>query len=603
MADKNSLIKFVVQKIGPEKLKEMVDQVEQELSQDPDVTQEALDELVKQLNYVVENPEAYKEVVASAAQAGMIDPNDVPPEFDPVFIAVLLIAVTELSHRVSKQGSQMFAKGGLAKAAKQIAAQGRGGDTMLAHINPREAEVLRRMGGAGTINPNTGLHEFKGGILGSIGKIVKSVAKAVVPIVATAAFGPAGGALAGAAMGAIGGGGLKGALLGGITGSLVPGGYLGGVANTVGKTVLDTGIGSMLSGVIGPQTLGAGLLGGAASALAGKGFVQGALSAGGMAAASPTVNSLYGKVTGPGGLFSSQAGGTGVNLGSSGGLNQVGGNLLATSGGPSVAVPAATTDIAASGLPSFDLAPATVAEPGIALPKFDMGAAVKDAAGNFNPSLTDVAAANAGKIAAPAASTGILGTGLTAGNVLTGITALNALGGLTPQQAQLQIANSSLTEQQKADMARNLTNYTASWNQTTLPKQGTPEYEDMMSKISQGIGINFMNPTTAVTPSQTAMKRGGKTKAPAGALSQVAMLANGTGSGRDDTINAKLSDGEYVIDAETVALLGNGSTKAGAAALDQMREQIRQQKGKALAKGKFSPNAKSPLAYMKGGLK
>jgi hypothetical protein len=58
-----------------------------------------------------------------------------------------------------------------------------------------------------------------------------------------------------------------------------------------------------------------------------------------------------------------------------------------------------------------------------------------------------------------------------------------------------------------------------------------------------------------------------------------------------------------VIDAETVALLGNGSTKAGASALDMMRKQLRQQKGKALAKGKFSPDAKSPLAYMKGGLK
>jgi hypothetical protein len=99
------------------------------------------------------------------------------------------------------------------------------------------------------------------------------------------------------------------------------------------------------------------------------------------------------------------------------------------------------------------------------------------------------------------------------------------------------------------------------------------------------------------------MKRGGKASAPQGALSTVARLASGTGSGRDDTINAKLSDGEYVLDAETVALLGNGSTKAGAAVLNQMREQLRKQKGKALAKGKFSPNAKSPLAYMKGGLK
>ncbi|NDB70667.1 MAG: hypothetical protein EB015_22200, partial [Methylocystaceae bacterium] len=77
-------------------------------------------------------------------------------------------------------------------------------------------------------------------------------------------------------------------------------------------------------------------------------------------------------------------------------------------------------------------------------------------------------------------------------------------------------------------------------------------------------------------------------------------LAKGSGSGRDDTINARLSDGEYVMDAETVALLGDGSTDAGAKRLDKMREEIRKQKGKNLAKGKISPDAKSPLAYLKG---
>jgi hypothetical protein len=85
-----------------------------------------------------------------------------------------------------------------------------------------------------------------------------------------------------------------------------------------------------------------------------------------------------------------------------------------------------------------------------------------------------------------------------------------------------------------------------------------------------------------------------------GALNQISNLAKGSGSGRDDTINARLSDGEYVMDAETVALLGDGSNDEGARRLDRMRKELRAQKGKALAKGKFSPNAKSPLAYFKG---
>jgi hypothetical protein len=89
-------------------------------------------------------------------------------------------------------------------------------------------------------------------------------------------------------------------------------------------------------------------------------------------------------------------------------------------------------------------------------------------------------------------------------------------------------------------------------------------------------------------------------KARGGPLSQIAYMARGSGSGRDDTIDARLSDGEYVIDAETVALLGDGSSKMGAQRLDLMREQIRKQKGKALSRGKFSPDAKSPLAYLRG---
>jgi hypothetical protein len=85
-----------------------------------------------------------------------------------------------------------------------------------------------------------------------------------------------------------------------------------------------------------------------------------------------------------------------------------------------------------------------------------------------------------------------------------------------------------------------------------------------------------------------------------GVLNVMARFAKGSGSGRDDTIDARLSDGEYVMDAETVAMLGDGSSDEGARRLDKMRNELRQHKGKALAKGKFSPNAKSPLTYLKG---
>jgi hypothetical protein len=77
-------------------------------------------------------------------------------------------------------------------------------------------------------------------------------------------------------------------------------------------------------------------------------------------------------------------------------------------------------------------------------------------------------------------------------------------------------------------------------------------------------------------------------------------FVRGPGTGRSDSIDAKLSDGEYVLTAEDVALLGDGSSDAGAKRLDEFRVNLRRHKGRALARGKISPNAKSPLAYLKG---
>jgi len=51
----------------------------------------------------------------------------------------------------------------LKQIAKQLAGKGRGGDSMLVHITPREATMLKEAGGSGTINPDTGLMEFYDG--------------------------------------------------------------------------------------------------------------------------------------------------------------------------------------------------------------------------------------------------------------------------------------------------------------------------------------------------------------------------------------------------------------------------------------------------------
>jgi len=66
-----------------------------------------------------------------------------------------------------------YAQGGQANGIKALAQElpkyGRGGDSIVAHINPEEAMLLKAMGGSGTINPVTGLPEF----------IFKQVARAV----------------------------------------------------------------------------------------------------------------------------------------------------------------------------------------------------------------------------------------------------------------------------------------------------------------------------------------------------------------------------------------------------------------------------------------
>jgi hypothetical protein len=46
------------------------------------------------------------------------------------------------------------------QTAAKLEQYGRNGDTMLAHITPEEAQLLKSVGGSGTINPKTGLPEF-----------------------------------------------------------------------------------------------------------------------------------------------------------------------------------------------------------------------------------------------------------------------------------------------------------------------------------------------------------------------------------------------------------------------------------------------------------
>ena len=134
-----------------------VDAMEAQLARRP-IVPEDLDKAIGLLEFVLQNPDKYQEVRNAAIKDGIIDAQMVPEQFDQVFIVSMLIALYGLQDRLKTKG---YARGGLAVAARRVAAAGRGGDSQLAHVNPREAEMLKRMGGSGTINPNTGLREYK----------------------------------------------------------------------------------------------------------------------------------------------------------------------------------------------------------------------------------------------------------------------------------------------------------------------------------------------------------------------------------------------------------------------------------------------------------
>ena len=149
---------------------------------------------------------------------------------------------------------------------EQTRKKGRGGDTILAHINPLEAQMLKKAGGSGTINPETGLPEFLfRGVRNffrnpgrTIQKAIKNPKRTLGDAVGTAAAifgGPVGGAIGGAARSVIRGekenpliGALKGAGYGvaaPMVGNLIGQGLSKLGANSVGSALQNYGSNNM----------------------------------------------------------------------------------------------------------------------------------------------------------------------------------------------------------------------------------------------------------------------------------------------------------------------------------------------------------------------
>jgi hypothetical protein len=69
--------------------------------------------------------------------------------------------------------------------------------------------------------------------------------------------------------------------------------------------------------------------------------------------------------------------------------------------------------------------------------------------------------------------------------------------------------------------------------------------------------------------------------------------------GSGNPVPAKIADGEVVLPESFVTALGGGDNKRGARMLDEMRQRLREHKRSA-PNSKIPPKAKSPLEYLKG---
>ena len=180
-----------------------------------------------------------------------VDEELLPEAFDAQLFGALQVALDQLRAPDTMAPPQNFAKGGIASLrpmAQAMADAGRNGDTMVAHISPIEAQILRRIGGSGTTNPTTGMPEFfLKKLFKKIGKTVKKFANTAIGkiVIGTALFMVAGPAAAGMLFGSTAAPALIAATSGFVAGA--------GTSLIAGRNFKD----SLKAGAIGAVTAGA----------------------------------------------------------------------------------------------------------------------------------------------------------------------------------------------------------------------------------------------------------------------------------------------------------------------------------------------------------
>jgi hypothetical protein len=320
-------------------------------------------------------------------------------------------------------------------------------------------------------------------------------------------------------------------------------------AAAVGLSLVAPGLGTALGAGLGltgtaASTVGSGLIGAGLGGVTGgaRGALTGALT-GGLAGYALPATGLTGAADPNGSIFS--------------------GGIFSPTGGSGVA---STINNLFNGPPAA--AGAGLSPGGLSGPS---GAAALEAAGGGGP---------AG--AAAAGGTSML-------NRVGQLAALGMVGNALAGGARAGSSSGSAPPAQRNDP-----NMTARLPEVEFRRTRRPLPTDMNRYAISGGEQDFYNENQLPSVPRTPAAMGGLMRAAQG------RYVKGEGHGREDRIPALLSDGEYVFDAETVSMLGDGSSDAGAKKLDQMREQIRKHKAGGLARGRMSPDAKDPSRYLHG---
>lgn len=101
--------------------------------------------------------------------------------------------------------------------------------------------------------------------------------------------------------------------------------------------------------------------------------------------------------------------------------------------------------------------------------------------------------------------------------------------------------------------------------------QKSPDTSGLVPSMADGGGVVGQNPDMGALAQTAPQGQGQMSHGTYG-------LISGPGDGQSDSIPINAAAGEYMVDAESVSMLGNGDNNAGAQALDAWREQLRQMK-------------------------